>query len=1058
MSRTIFIAAGALSASSLLLIDSAVKGAALLTLAGVAVLLLRRDSAATRHLVWLLAIVATLAMPLLSAMLPQWRVLPDWASIPASTAVEASSRPSIVGPAVGPVELPLNAEPDDVGSRLADANDPAVMRPASMLDSPPALAMPDISAASENGNWQWLDALPLVWAIVFCVLILRLLTARWMLWSVERQATVLGTSAQPAESVDNPIVRAVEAASLELRVTRPITVLIHPRRTIPLVWGIFHCRLLLSAAAQHWSSEQLRSVLLHELAHVKRRDTAAQLLTQVACAVHWFNPLVWLAAWRLGVERERACDDLVLAHGVRPSAYAGHLLEVVSGVTSESWMPLCGVAMARESSLEGRLLAVLSQGRSRRSVSSALAGLALAIAVGVAVPVAMLGAADEEPASPQQQAPQKPTTRAKLAPDMEEKLQWGEPVGGLRAAVVIRHADDKPKPGDSPDLYLAIQNVSKNLVRLSDTDVPPKVSLRVLYLKSDGRTLMGLGAREPLLGDLLLQPHDVALLPMFSASKILDGQTTGSVIAEGALKDSHQTLVAELNIEHAPAGAWIGKLRTGETSASVAAGHPQPKTKEAKALFKLWQHHARGNGDIPGGLVSRLGDKVDEFIRNNTGDAAGDPYAKKMAPLVPRFDSTRDWKLEEAVTLLDDIAAVTTVPIDMMLDELAEYTIQTGAPLPPELAGAPRGEAQPNGLRLAWLLEPQAAEHRLGTPLKSRILIHNSGKDTIVFRTRTWHHGVHQASDADGSEIEVEATSWLTRAPLMPFRLAPGEFIELNATGVGVGAMNSSEDWQNTRVGSWIEAKSGDEVTLTTEPVPLAAWNEDPALLGEPRWWLDFITARLHRELPLPAGKDERERLLYRVAMDLFGTPLSAEDIGDFLVDRQPGALDSLAERLARRPGVIPFTGSLQSAPTKFRVLPPDPDAAKRPRTANNPGRYTLSDGAVLVVSRRPDGERIVNEASIQFYSADPTKPAPSEPVEIKLPDGNDTWSAGWLRGGNVLWVSQRGSIHSYDFTDPANVQKAILQQPADLEKVPKAIRDALRSEVVLSGPPASPR
>ena len=48
---------------------------------GVAAVMLRRDSAATRHLVWLLAIVAMLVVPVLSAMLPQWRVLPEWAGI-----------------------------------------------------------------------------------------------------------------------------------------------------------------------------------------------------------------------------------------------------------------------------------------------------------------------------------------------------------------------------------------------------------------------------------------------------------------------------------------------------------------------------------------------------------------------------------------------------------------------------------------------------------------------------------------------------------------------------------------------------------------------------------------------------------------------------------------------------------------------------------------------------------------------------------------------------------------------------------------------------------------
>jgi len=82
MNRTIIMIAGMFSASSLLLADSAIKGIALMLLAVVAALALRRDSAATRHLVWLLAMVAMLVVPVLSAMLPQWRVLPEWAGTP----------------------------------------------------------------------------------------------------------------------------------------------------------------------------------------------------------------------------------------------------------------------------------------------------------------------------------------------------------------------------------------------------------------------------------------------------------------------------------------------------------------------------------------------------------------------------------------------------------------------------------------------------------------------------------------------------------------------------------------------------------------------------------------------------------------------------------------------------------------------------------------------------------------------------------------------------------------------------------------------------------------
>src|SRR5437867_6985751 len=111
MNRTILTVVGVFSASSLQLVDSAIKGTVLLVLAAALALILRRDSAATRHLVWLLAIVAMLVVPVLSAMLPQWRVLPGWAGISPPPVYVATSPPSSARPPDRALELPQNAEP-----------------------------------------------------------------------------------------------------------------------------------------------------------------------------------------------------------------------------------------------------------------------------------------------------------------------------------------------------------------------------------------------------------------------------------------------------------------------------------------------------------------------------------------------------------------------------------------------------------------------------------------------------------------------------------------------------------------------------------------------------------------------------------------------------------------------------------------------------------------------------------------------------------------------------------------------------------------------------------
>lgn len=133
----------------------------------------------------------------------------------------------------------------------------------------------------------------------------------------------------------------------------------------------------------------MRAVLLHEVAHVRRRDTLVQCAAQLACALYWWNPLVWLASSRMRVEREHACDDEVLAAGVPASSYASDLLAIARALDR---VALVGVGIVDPSSTEARLRRILDARAPRgtlgvraRMVLRAGA-LALVVAVGVTAP------------------------------------------------------------------------------------------------------------------------------------------------------------------------------------------------------------------------------------------------------------------------------------------------------------------------------------------------------------------------------------------------------------------------------------------------------------------------------------------------------------------------------------------------------------------------------------------------------------------------------------------------------------------------------------------------
>jgi HEAT repeat protein/beta-lactamase regulating signal transducer with metallopeptidase domain len=305
----------------------------------------RRASAATRHLVWALAIGAVLALPVLTVLLPGWNVAVITETVPGPLPAPAAPAPAPTEPVV-----------------------PDVVRTA------PAAAVPE-PAAPIPVEWM----LAGLYALVALGLLARVAVGRWSVGRLARSATVLDAPEWAEMLRDLAWVAGV---------SRPVRLVRSARATMPMTWGTLHPTVLLPAAADGWSAERRRVVLLHELAHVARRDCLAQTLAALACALYWIHPGVWYAARRMRVERELACDDRVLAAGTRARSYAAHLLEVARAFRPAGGVGPAAVSMARPSHLEGRMLAVLDAVRSRRTPSRAACAAAGAGALVLSVAMA----------------------------------------------------------------------------------------------------------------------------------------------------------------------------------------------------------------------------------------------------------------------------------------------------------------------------------------------------------------------------------------------------------------------------------------------------------------------------------------------------------------------------------------------------------------------------------------------------------------------------------------------------------------------------------------------
>jgi TonB family protein len=168
-------------------------------------------------------------------------------------------------------------------------------------------------------------------------------------------------------------------------ITRAVRVYTSSKARMPMTWGVIQPSIILPDEAVTWTEDRLRVVLLHELAHVARFDFLTQLAASAACALYWYNPLVWLGAAAMRKEREKACDDVVLRYGAQACDYAEHLLALASsGMT-----PSVAIPMAEASHLESRIRAALNPGIPRRAATSrvraATAVLAAIALLGVAV-------------------------------------------------------------------------------------------------------------------------------------------------------------------------------------------------------------------------------------------------------------------------------------------------------------------------------------------------------------------------------------------------------------------------------------------------------------------------------------------------------------------------------------------------------------------------------------------------------------------------------------------------------------------------------------------------
>lgn len=326
------------------LVAVAIQVTLLLMLVIIGTAILRPKSAAVRHGIWLGTLLALVALPAMTFLMRQTRTeVIDLRS--AAREFEGMARTTPNEPSA-----PRQLEASDVPPTIHSS--PLPSTPTTL---PPA---PVVFVSSSADDVDLSEMLPVilfsVWVAGMILCALRLATGWIVAYRLKRYVDAVSD-----ERVTRPFDSAVKL--LGLRHSPPL--LTSSRIATPLVVGVTRPAIVLpTGIGDELGAEEIQQVLIHELAHVVRRDNVVGLLQRLVAIVWWFHPLVHFANRQLSRAREEVCDNYSLLHGER-NQYARTLLHVSQQCRKTSALASTVGLIHPQWKLEHRIAGLLDAGR-----------------------------------------------------------------------------------------------------------------------------------------------------------------------------------------------------------------------------------------------------------------------------------------------------------------------------------------------------------------------------------------------------------------------------------------------------------------------------------------------------------------------------------------------------------------------------------------------------------------------------------------------------------------------------------------------------------------------
>jgi beta-lactamase regulating signal transducer with metallopeptidase domain/thiol-disulfide isomerase/thioredoxin/protocatechuate 3,4-dioxygenase beta subunit len=229
------------------------------------------------------------------------------------------------------------------------------------------------------------------------------------------------------------VVRILEECRAALRLGQRVTLIEMDEVETPAVCGLWCKRLLLPIGmCNRFSDDELRHILLHELAHLKRRDLEVHWLVEVLQVFHWFNPMLWFAFRQMRADRELATDALALscARESERTQYGETILKVLESIARRpASSGLVGIAEGK-AQIQQRLLAIARHGRAKPWNL---------LALGIIAALGVLALTDAKKGAPLE--PARSVGDAVTAPPLDAGRDHDGPVSRNRKRFQIRVVD-----------------------------------------------------------------------------------------------------------------------------------------------------------------------------------------------------------------------------------------------------------------------------------------------------------------------------------------------------------------------------------------------------------------------------------------------------------------------------------------------------------------------------------------------------------------------------------------------------------------------------------------